>query len=287
MIHSMTAFTRQQHHANWGQLILEIRSVNHRYLEASFRLPPALQRLEGDLRDRLRNALARGKVDVTITLKVEGAAQGFPLNHERLRQLNDALTAIQDEVGGVRAPDALAILNYPGIVCDMHPDDDQILAATLVLLDQGLNDLTDARAREGKRLYDMITTRLDAIETQVNRVHTLMPSIIKRQQALLQTRIDAACADVDEQRLAGEIALLAQKADVEEELDRLNSHVAEVRDQLTQRGPVGRRLDFLMQELNREANTLSSKSVVVETTKCAVELKVLIEQMREQVQNIE
>lgn len=287
MIRSMTAFTRQQQHTEWGQLTLEIRSVNHRYLEVGFRLPPALLPLEGALRDRLRKGLSRGKVDVTITLGIEGSTQGFPLDHDRLRQLNAALTTIQDEVDGVRAPDALAILNYPGIIRDVQPSEDHIAAAALTLFDKGLVDLISAREREGKRIDTMLTTRLDAIDEQVAHVRTLMPTIIERQQTLLKERIEAARAEIDEQRLAGEIALLVQKADVEEELDRLTSHVVEVRDQLKQSKPVGRRLDFLMQELNREANTLSSKSVVAETTKCAVELKVLIEQMREQVQNVE
>lgn len=287
MTHSMTAFTRQQQHTDGGQLTIEIRSVNHRYLETNFRLPPALLPLEGALRDRLRKTLSRGKIDVTITLSVEGSTQGFSLDHERLRQLNIALTLIQDEVEGVRAPDALAVLNYPGVVRDAQPDESHTAAATLALFDQGLTDLIAARQREGERINSMIVTRLDAVEEQVGQVRQLMPTIIERQQALLKERIDAARAEVDEQRLAGEIALLAQKADVEEELDRLESHVVEVRDQLKQSKPVGRRLDFLMQELNREANTLSSKSVVAETTKCAVELKVLIEQMREQVQNVE
>lgn len=287
MTRSMTAFTRQQQHADWGQLTLEIRSVNHRYLEVGFRLPPALLALEGALRDKLRKGLSRGKIDVVITLGIEGSTQDFPLDYDRLRQLNAALTAIQDEIDGVRAPDALAILNYPGIVRDVQPSEDHIAAAALALFDKGLTDLIAAREREGERIDTMITTRLDAVEEQVAHVRTLMPTIIERQQALLKERIEATRAEVDEQRLAGEIALLAQKADVEEELDRLSSHVVEVRDQLKQRKPIGRRLDFLMQELNREANTLSSKSVVAETTKCAVELKVLIEQMREQVQNIE
>ena len=287
MIRSMTAFTRQHHYADWGQLTLELRAVNHRYLEIGFHLPSALQPLEADLRSRLRKALARGKVDVAISLKVEGATQPFLLDHERLRQLNAALTAVQDNIDGVRAPDALAVLHYPGILRDVQPDDAHIQAVTIALFEQGVVDLMTAREREGERLRAMIETRLDAIETQVAQVRTLMPRIIERQQTLLHARIEAAGAGLDEARLASEIALLAQKADVDEELDRLNSHVAEVRNQLQQRAPAGRRLDFLMQELNREANTLSSKSVVADTTKCAVELKVLIEQIREQVQNVE
>lgn len=287
MTHSMTAFTRQQQITDGGQLTLEIRSVNHRYLETNFRLPPLLLPLESALRDRLRNALSRGKIDITLTLETESSTQGFALDHDRLRQLNAALTIIQDEVDGIRTPDALAILNYPGVMRDVQPDESHLSTATLTLFDKGLTDLIAAREREGERIKAMITSRLDAVEAQVAQVHVLMPTIIERQQTLLTERIETACAEVDEQRLAGEIALLAQKADVEEELDRLSSHVVEVRDQLKQRKPVGRRLDFLMQELNREANTLSSKSVVAETTKCAVELKVLIEQMREQVQNVE
>ncbi len=184
-------------------------------------------------------------------------------------------------------PTTLALLNQPGVMETQHLDQDAIKAAAKTLFNQALDELINARAREGDKLAEMITTRLDAASEQVASVRSLLPQILERQRAQLLERLEVAKTELDPQRLEAELVLVAQKADVDEELDRLTAHIDEVRHQLAQKGPKGRRLDFLMQELNREANTLSSKSVVAETTRCAVELKVLIEQMREQIQNIE
>ena len=214
-------------------------------------------------------------------------AQAPAVNAQRLKEIADALAAIQQQVPSAVPPTTLALLNQPGVMETQHLDQDAIKAAAKALFNQALDELIDARAREGDKLAEMITTRLDAVSEQVATVRSLLPQILERQRAQLLERLEIAKTELDPQRLEAELVLVAQKADVDEELDRLTAHISEVRHQLAQKGPKGRRLDFLMQELNREANTLSSKSVVAETTRCAVELKVLIEQMREQIQNIE
>ena len=287
MAHSMTAFSRQSHEAAWGSLHLELRSVNQRYLDLHFRLPESLRALEPIWRETLRKRLARGKVECTLQFAPATVGAGFGVNRERLMELAFALQQIRGEIPDAPMPDALALLDHPGIGDAQEPDLDDIKAAAETLFSQALDELIEGRAREGKRLAELIQARLDSTQEQVAQVRALLPGILERQHILLLERLEAVRAELDPQRLEAELVLMAQKADVDEELDRLETHVAEVARQLTQKGPIGRRLDFLMQELNREANTLSSKSVVAETTRCAVELKVLIEQMREQIQNIE
>ena len=287
MVHSMTAFSRQEHTASWGSLQLELRSVNQRYLEPHFRLPESLRDLEPAFREALRARLARGKVEVSLRHEPAGSASGLAVNPARLAELARALGEVREAVTDTTPPDTLALLEYPGVLESSGPDPEAIKAAALALFRSALDDLVAGRAREGEKLAELIRERLVAIEAQVGEVRGLMPQILERQRTQLLERLEAVKSELDPQRLEAELALLAQKADVDEELDRLATHVAEVERQLKQKGPVGRRLDFLMQELNREANTLSSKSVVANTTRCAVELKVLIEQMREQIQNIE
>ncbi|MGS2745233.1 YicC/YloC family endoribonuclease [Halomonas sp. LS-001] len=286
-VHSMTAFARTEQAAPFGTLQVEIRSVNQRYLEPHFRLPDALRELEPVLRDALRTRLARGKVECSLRFEATEASQAPAVNRQQLTAIADALAAIQEQVPSAVPPTTLALLNQPGVMETQHLDQDAIKTAAKALFDQALDELVDARAREGEKLAGMITSRLAAVSQQVAIVRNLLPQILERQRAQLLERLDVAKTDLDPQRLEAELVLVAQKADVDEELDRLTAHVEEVSRQLAQKGPKGRRLDFLMQELNREANTLSSKSVVADTTRCAVELKVLIEQMREQIQNIE
>ncbi|MBF7053607.1 YicC family protein [Halomonas sp. KAO] len=287
MVHSMTAFARQEHTAAWGSLQLELRSVNQRYLEPHFRLPESLRDLEPAFRDALRARLARGKIEVSLRFEAAGDGAGLAVNPARLAELGRALGEVRQVVTEATPPDALALLDYPGVLENRGPDPETVKSAALALFERALVDLLAGRAREGGKLAELIRERLACIETQVTEVRGLMPRILERQRAQLLERLETVMAELDPQRLEAELTLLAQKADVDEELDRLVTHVAEVKRQLDQKGPVGRRLDFLMQELNREANTLSSKSVVASTTRCAVELKVLIEQIREQVQNIE
>ncbi|MGQ7262896.1 YicC/YloC family endoribonuclease [Vreelandella sp. V005] len=286
-VHSMTAFARTEQAAPFGTLQVEIRSVNQRYLEPHFRLQESLRDLEPVLREALRTRLARGKVECSVRFESADTAQAPAVNAQRLKEIADALAAIQQQVPSAVPPTTLALLNQPGVMETQHLDPDAIKAAAKALFNQALDGLIDARAREGDKLAEMITTRLDAVSEQVTTVRSLLPQILERQRAQLLERLEVAKTELDPQRLEAELVLVAQKADVDEELDRLAAHIEEVSHQLAQKGPKGRRLDFLMQELNREANTLSSKSVVAETTRCAVELKVLIEQMREQIQNIE
>ena len=287
MSHSMTAFSRTEQAAPFGTLQVEIRSVNQRYLEPHFRLPESLRDLEPLLREALRQRLARGKVECSVRFEAAETTQAPAVNSARLAAIADALSAIAQQVPSAVPPTTLALLNHPGVMETQHLDQEAIKTTAKTLFDQALDELIDARAREGEKLAKMITTRLTAVNEQVITVRSLLPTILERQRAQLLERLEIAKTELDPQRLEAELVLVAQKADVDEELDRLTAHVEEVSRQLAQKGPQGRRLDFLMQELNREANTLSSKSVVAETTRCAVELKVLIEQMREQIQNIE
>ena len=286
-VHSMTAFARVEQVAAFGSLQVEIRSVNQRYLEPHFRLPDTLRALEPVLRESLRQRLVRGKVECSLRFEAAEASQAPAVNIQRLKEIADALTAIQQQVPDAVPPTTLDLLNQPGVMATQHLDPETLQAAATQLFEQALDELIDARAREGTKLAEMITSRLEAVNEQVATVRRLLPNILERQRAQLLERLHSARTELDPQRLEAELVLVAQKADVDEELDRLGAHVDEVSRQLGQKGPKGRRLDFLMQELNREANTLSSKSVVADTTRCAVELKVLIEQMREQIQNIE
>lgn len=289
MTRSMTAFARQEAEHAWGSLVWEIRSVNHRYLEPHLRLPESLRDLEGALREQLRKNLSRGKVECTLRFHPEAQAQQLTVNTEFAKEL----IAAADQVaalglsGNTQPLNPLDLLRWPGVLQDAQIDMDEVKAAALALFADALDDLSSGRAREGKELSALIEQRLVAISEIVTEVRSKLPQILQAQRDNLRARLDEFKGELDEGRVEQEMVLLAQKADVDEEMDRLNTHVQEVRRILKQKGPVGRRLDFLMQELNREANTLSSKSIVAETTQCAVELKVLIEQMREQIQNIE
>ncbi|WP_064699976.1 YicC/YloC family endoribonuclease [Halomonas caseinilytica] len=287
MVHSMTAFSRQDLDADWGYLQLELRSVNQRYLEPHFRLPETLRDLEPDFREALRGRLARGKVECHLRFTPATGDAQLSVNRTRLEALANALADVRAGVPQAAMPDALALLNHPGVLEIPGPDMDIVKSEARALFRSALDDLEAGRAREGDKLAALIDARLDAILEQVAEVRRLLPDILARQRDQLHERLESAKTELDPQRLEAEMVLVAQKADVAEELDRLEAHVGEAKRQLASRGPVGRRLDFLMQELNREANTLSSKSVVTDTTRCAVELKVLIEQMREQIQNIE
>ncbi len=287
VVHSMTAFARAEQAADFGTLKVELRSVNQRYLEPTFRLPEPLRALEPPLRDALRQRLARGKVECTLKLDAADAGHAPAVNTDYLAELAAALEIVQREVPGTAAPTALDLLNQPGVMDSGHRDSEAIFNAARTLFARALDELLDARAREGEKLAELIRQRLDGVSREVAKVREWLPRIQQAQRDKLLERLDAARTELEPQRLEAELVLVAQKSDVAEELDRLDAHVEEVRRQLAQPGSKGRRLDFLMQELNREANTLSSKSLVAETTRSAVELKVLIEQMREQVQNIE
>jgi len=288
MIKSMTAFARKDLQAEWGNLTCEVRTVNHRYLEAGFRLPEPLRDLEVPLRDQLREFARRGKVDVGMRLQlVEKLDSGFTVNMAAAEALNDAANQVNRMLDNPAHINALDILRWPGVLEPTRQDLEQVKKAAVGLFRDTMEEVARVREREGERLMPLFRERLDSIETLVARVRKRMPELLERQKAQISERFAEAQVSVDPDRLAQEMVIIAQKSDVAEELDRLEAHVQEVREALQRDESLGRRLDFLMQELNREANTLSSKSLDAGITQVAVELKVLIEQMREQVQNVE
>lgn len=288
MTASMTAFSRQEATYDWGTISWEVRSVNQRYLEPNFRLPDNFRELEFSFRDVLRKKLNRGKLECQLRFQpVDKASTSLNINGENAQALSNAIDTLGTWFKDLDPANPLDILKWPGILTDTGTDADIMKNAVKELFQKSVNELIEMRLREGEQLVAIIEQRLDAIDAIVVEVQAKLPEIIAAQKQNLIDKLEAAKAELDPMRVEAEIVLLAQKADVAEELDRLATHTKEVRRQLKQKGPIGRRLDFLMQELNREANTLSSKSIVVETTQSAVELKVLIEQMREQIQNIE
>ena len=288
MVYSMTAFSRQQLEHEWGSLTWEIRSVNHRYLEPSIRLPENFRSLENPIRKQLRDKLYRGKIECQLRVRTVEANQiDWQLNLDLISQLTKANLEINSNIGGDYKLSSLDILKWPGVISDQPIDEEIFNKEAMGLFEKALDDLMVVREREGASLRDAILKRIASIQRIIDSIQAKMPSIILKQKENLLNKLEDIKAEFEPTRLEQEITLLAQKADVDEELDRLNSHLQEAKRVLDSGGQIGRRLDFLMQELNREANTLSSKSIVVETTQSAVELKVLIEQMREQIQNIE
>lgn len=287
MTRSMTAFARQEQVLDSGTLSWEIRSVNQRYLDPHLRLPDQFRALEPKLRDQLRNNLTRGKVECHLRWHPAQQDSNMQVNTDLVQQLNAAADQVSAIVGPTRQYSALEVLQWPGVLAEQSVDLAELQKTALGLFKQSLKELIDHREREGQALKDLVEQRLDAILDIVAKVQEQLPSILENQRQNLRDKLEELTAELEPQRLEQEMVLLANKADVAEELDRLTTHVKEVRRTLGQKQAIGRRLDFLMQELNREANTLSSKSIVAETTLSAVELKVLIEQMREQIQNIE
>ena len=288
MTASMTAFSRQQKEQEWGSLTWEIRSVNHRYLETSVRLPESLRALENGVREAVRKRLTRGKVECALRFQSEAKiSSDLHLNTTLIKQLVQANVEIEQITGTSSNLSNMEVLRWPGVIEEQDFDKTSIEKQALSLFGAALDDLVATRQREGSELQGFIKKRIDSVREIVVNVRNKMPEILVKQKQNILDRLAELQAELEPARLEQEVSLLAQKADVEEELDRLDSHLNEVERVLSANGQKGRRLDFLMQELNREANTLSSKSIVVETTLSAVELKVLIEQMREQIQNVE
>ena len=288
MLLSMTAFARKQTNCGRGVLVWEIRSVNHRYLEPGFRFPDALRGLEPVIRDALRKHISRGKVDCQLRLECDDKAHNaLQIDEDAVVRLNDASGQILFLTGGGPALTVMEILKWPGVLRESAAMPEDLEVRAVALFNETLDDLIHARQREGQELLGFISKRIDAVREIVNTVRVRMPEILARQQQVLRDRLADLKIELDPTRLEQEIVVYAQKCDIDEELDRLETHLNEVERVLRLDEPSGRRLDFLMQELNREANTLSSKSIVAETTLNAVDLKVLIEQMREQIQNIE
>jgi len=288
MIASMTGFAAAAAELPGCSLTVELRSVNHRYLDIQVRLPDELRALDGALRDLLAAQIRRGKVDCRITLShaVPGTAT-LAVNAERVAQLRDAATEVLRHAPDSAPITVADILRWPGVLAEPSIAPEALAGRAIEVTRETLAELTASRLREGAKLRSMLEERCRAIEAQVERVAPRIPAIHAAYVEKLGARLKEAGLDPDQERLKGELALFATKVDVAEEVSRLSTHVAEVRRVLAQGGASGKRLDFLMQELNREANTLGSKSVDAELSQAALEIKVLIEQMREQVQNIE
>jgi uncharacterized protein (TIGR00255 family) len=288
MIASMTGFARREISGSWGTLVCELRSVNHRFLESGFRLPDELRGAEGELRQRLGREIKRGKVDCSIShRRVQGAEAALEVDPAALERLLASVRDISRTLPGNHTVNVLEVLRWPGVLRDERDDSDDLLKAAHAVFGGTLEDLVAARAREGERLRELIEQRCDGLDVLVAHVRTRLPEVHARVRARLNERLAELKANVDQERLEQELAILLQRLDVDEELDRLTGHIAEIRRVVSGSEPAGRRLDFLMQELNREANTLSSKSQDLDTTRSAVDMKVMIEQMREQVQNVE
>ena len=288
MISSMTAFARRESRGDFGLLVCEIRSVNHRYLEPNLRLADALRELEMPVRERLRQGLSRGKVDVTLRHEpADALLSHIHINSELASRLVAAAAEI-DKLTRHAAPlNAADILRIPGVVCPAEPDQQQLAAAALALFGDTLGDFVAMRRREGEVLAGLIAGRLEAVTVECDKVAARMPDILDHFRQRLLARLSEVRGDLNAERLEQEMVLFAHKIDVAEELDRLRAHVVEVRRVLTQGGAVGRKLDFLCQEFNREANTLCSKSADMDLTRIGLDLKTAIEQLREQAANVE
>ena len=287
MIYSMTAFARLEVKKDWGDAVWEIRSVNQRYLENFFRLPEQFRGLENTLREKLRQSLTRGKIECSLRIEIKKQTNAeLNLNKELANQVIQSLQWIKTQAGEGEI-NLTDVLRYPGVVEAQEQDLDAISQDLLTAFDDLLTDFIAMRGREGEKLNDIIQQRLDAITVEADKVRSQMPAVLQWQRERLLQRFEDAQVNLDPQRVEQEMILLAQRVDVAEELDRLQMHVKETTNILKKGGAVGRKLDFMMQELNRESNTLASKSINADITASAVELKVLIEQMREQIQNLE
>ena len=287
MVQSMTAFARVEQNGAYGTLSWELRSVNHRYLEPKLRLPDNLREVESTVREALRNGLSRGKVECTLKLTESASEQSLHVNQERTQQLIQAAEQISQLIAQPAALNPLEVLAWPGVLSTQSMDSQAINSAAIELFRSALTQLKESRGREGADLARLISERLEAIQNEVVVLRELVPQMLELQRQKILTRCQEMQVELDPQRLEQELVLVAQKSDVAEELDRLATHITEVSRVLKAGGAIGRRLDFLMQELNREANTLGSKAIDTRSTQAAVNIKVLIEQMREQVQNIE
>jgi uncharacterized protein (TIGR00255 family) len=284
----MTGFARQAAESPLGTLTWELRTVNHRYLDIQFRLPDELRPNENELRQQVAKHLKRGKIDCSLHFRrATSKTAELKINQDLVQQLKQKLDELSEILHESRAIDPVDLLRWPGVVSEAEIDTEPLYEEASQLLRDTLAALAKMRASEGARISEMIDSRCAEIMKISESVRARMPEVLTAVRARQQERIDKLDIEADPARLETELALIAHKLDVDEELDRLDSHISEIRGVMTNAEPVGRRLDFLMQELNREANTLGSKSADMETTNAAVELKVLIEQMREQIQNVE
>ncbi|MCJ7451389.1 MAG: YicC family protein [Steroidobacteraceae bacterium] len=284
----MTGFARRERAAPFGTLAWELRTVNHRYLEVALRLPEEFRPSEGEFRQAIAAVARRGKVEAALYFRPTSAiSPELELNEPLLERLVDQANHVRRRLGETAGINVVDLLRWPGVVREAERDASPLVAAAQELLAEALDALTESRGSEGGRIAELLLGRCEGVETLANEVSARLPEIRERIRARLNDRLSQVAVEPNTDRLEQEIVIALQKMDVDEELDRLRSHVAEVRKVIAADEPAGRRLDFVMQEFNREANTLSSKSQDVETTRAAVDMKVLIEQMREQVQNVE
>ena len=288
MILSMTGYASQEYNTSGGILLLELRSVNHRYLELQLKLDDNLRSFEASVRELIQAKLGRGKVDCRLSLVRNITADSAPqLNHSVLQQIAENAKTAAQYFPHTQPVNMLEILQMPGVISTTALDADALETDLKTVLNTVLQDLVAAKSREGEKLKTIILDRLQEVEGLVAKVKPMMPALVKQYQEKLTAKLREAHASNDDERIRQEMVLFVQRIDVDEELVRLSSHIAEVKRILNANAAAGKRLDFLMQEMNREANTLGSKSVAIETSQISMELKVLIEQMREQIQNIE
>lgn len=288
MIRSMTAFAGEEHQSEWGSVSWELRSVNHRYLEIVMRLPESLRSLESAARERVAKVLSRGKVECVLKLQSTAATSAaLSLNRDVVTRLLEIASELEHMIGPGTGLQLADVMRWPGVITESELNREQVESIVLGCLERALKELVQNRKREGERIVEMIRQRCRSLGEQVQRIRARRPEVLQGLREKLLGRLSDLPVEPDNNRLEQELLIIAQRLDVAEELDRLDAHLDEISDVLRRSEPVGRRLDFLMQELHREANTLASKSSDTETTRAAVDIKVLIEQMREQVQNIE
>ena len=287
MPRSMTAFARNTVDFSWGSITCELRSVNHRFLEAGFRMPETLRQVEMSLREIARKKLTRGKVDISLQVALNNDDATVHIDRALAGRTIEIAQTLASELLNPAPISPLDIMRWPGVLTEQSVETENLHGAAIKTFTEAVDQLLEGRQREGEKLAEMIEERLCGIETQVAIVRENLPSILVHQRVRLNEKLENLRAQVDSDRLEQEMVIIANRADVDEELDRLAAHISEIRRVLKSQESIGRRLDFLMQELNREANTLGSKSIAGVTTQASVELKVLIEQMREQIQNLE
>ncbi|HEX4151906.1 MAG TPA: YicC/YloC family endoribonuclease [Steroidobacteraceae bacterium] len=283
----MTGFARRERQFPWGVIAWELKTVNHRFLEIGCRLPEDFRATESDFRQTIAAAVRRGKVDCSLHFRPAAASSSLDVDATLLASLTERAQQAALQAGPSARIEVTDLLRWPGVVREPARDAAPLIAAAHALLGEALAELTRFRDSEGERLRHALELRCAGLADFASQVAARLPEVRARIRTKLKERISQLCSEVDHDRLEQELAMLAQRLDVDEEIDRLRGHVTEVRKTFDAQEPAGRRLDFLMQELNREANTLSSKSQDIETTRAAVDMKVLIEQMREQVQNVE
>ncbi|NOQ78867.1 MAG: YicC family protein [Gammaproteobacteria bacterium] len=288
MVKSMTAYARREEKSPFGAMTIELRSVNHRFLEMNIKMPEELRALEIKLRERIKEKLKRGKLDLVMRLHLQQTDnQSIAFNHDLAEQIAKTLHDIDKLIYNAAPVNAVDILNWPGVMDRQDIELDEIKESLFLLLDKTLEELLDGKKREGNALEQMITQRVSEMRKLVSMIRKQMPQLLQHQRTRLEEKLQTLKAEMDNDRLEQEMVYIAQKADVAEELDRLDTHLDEISRTMDSDEAIGRRLDFLMQELNREANTLGSKSIAKLMTQASVDMKVLIEQMREQIQNVE